>query len=69
MPIGDAVKDGLLTGWFFNWLLWMVSLGKFVGCNQMALWGLLILNDDGLLFQKCLMTGAVGAKAQFLTLS
>merc|ERR1712046_556241 len=64
--VGSAVSGGFLTGWFFNWLLWMLSAGKIIGCNTMAFWGLAFLNDDGALFHKCLTTGVVGAKATYI---
>lgn len=64
--VGSAVSGGFLTGWFFNWLLWMLSAGKIIGCNAIAFWGLAFLNDDGALFHKCLTTGVVGAKATYI---
>jgi hypothetical protein len=63
---GAAVKNGFLTGWFFNWLLWFMSVGKIIGCNSIAFLGLAFLNDDGALFNKCLTTGIVGAKATYI---
>ena len=42
-----------------------MSAMKLVGCNSVGMWGLFWFDDDGVMMEKCLNTGAVGAKAEF----
>ena len=49
----------------WNYVLSYLSAYKLVGCNYVGLWGLLF-DDQGLLWERCLGTGLVGAKATYL---
>ena len=69
MAIGQAIADSegfFLMTWFWNWLLWALSAGKLVGCNQIGFLGLLLLNDDGAMASRCLRTGVIGANPEFI---
>jgi|TARA_B110000305_G_C19208879_1_gene524840 hypothetical protein len=66
MPIGEAVQDILLMNFFWNWLVYAISVGKLIGCNNVGLWGLFWYNDNGEMMNNCVLTGPVGAQAEYI---
>ena len=63
--IVQATYEGFLQPLIWNIILSMMSYGKLQGCNAVGIWGLFWFDDNGTMMEKCLGTGAVGAKAVF----
>ena len=61
----QATIEGFLQPLIWNFILSQFSLGKLIGCTAVGSWGLFWFDDDGVMIEKCLNTGAVGAKAEF----
>ena len=67
MSLGDALSDGFLEPLVWNYLVFYVQVQKLLGCNYLGFWGLFWYNDNGEMMERCLKTGIVGAKAQYVT--
>ena len=65
MELVQATYEGFLQPLVWNLILSQLSLGKLASCNSVGFWGLLFLDDDGEMMEKCLKTGLVGAKAVY----
>ena len=61
----EATIEGFLQPFVWNYILSSFSFGKIFGCNAVGMWGLFWQDDDGVMFEKCLNTGFVGAKAEY----
>ena len=61
----QATIEGFLQPLVWNFFLSQMSLGKLMTCNSIGMWGLFFQNDDGVMFEKCLNTGLIGAKAEY----
>ena len=66
MAIGDAVKTWFFFPFLWNYFLWGMQVGKLMSCNNMSVWGLFWFNDNGAMFQACLLTGPQGAKVDWI---
>ena len=61
----SATIEGFLQPFIWNLILSQLSLGKLLSCTAVGAWGLFWFDDDGVMTEKCLNTGSVGAKAEF----
>ena len=57
--------EGFLQPLVWNYILSQMSFGKLMACNNVGAWGLFFQDDDGVMMEKCLNTGYVGAAAEF----
>ena len=63
----SATIEGFLQPFVWNVILAYFSFFKLYGCNVVGAWGLFWQDDDGVMMEKCLNTGFVGAKAEYYT--
>ena len=63
-PVIPVVVD-TLDDYVWNWLLWYISYIKMLGCSFMALWGIFMLDDNGLMAERCFQTGRPGARVSY----
>ena len=60
-----VVKTESLDDYIWNWFLWYISYTKMLACSYMGLWGIFILDDNGLMAERCFATGMPGARVSF----
>ena len=61
----SVVKTDSLDDYIWNWFLWFISYSKMLACSYMGLWGIFILDDNGLMAERCFATGMPGARVSF----
>lgn len=66
MPIGEAVQDIFLVNLWWNFYIFMQSMGKLTGCHNWGLWGLFWYDDNGEMMNNCFLTGGQGAQAEYI---
>ena len=62
--IVQATK-GFLQPLIWNFILYYLSMGKYMGCMSVGMWGLFWYNDGGEMAEVCLNSGIVGATATY----
>ena len=63
--MAGVVKVDSLDDYVWNWFLWYISYTKMLACSYMGLWGIFILDDNGLMAERCFATGMPGARVSF----
>ena len=58
----QQTSPGLFSDRIWNLVLAIISINKLLRCNFVGLFGL-FFDDQGLIWERCLNTGIVGAKA------
>ena len=59
------VKLTNIDDYYWNWVLWYISYTKQIYCSFMGLWGVFMLNDNGIMMENCLITGRPGARVTY----
>ena len=65
VAMAAVVKTDSLDDYVWNWFLWFISYQKMLSCSYMGLWGIFILDDNGLMAERCFATGMPGARVSF----
>ena len=65
MAEASKIKNDSLDDYVWNWFLWYISYLKMLVCSYMGLYGIFILDDNGLMAEKCFATGRPGARVTF----
>jgi hypothetical protein len=42
-----------VTGYFWNWFIYLMATGAITGCWWYGVWGLLFDDDEGALMEEC----------------